>query len=276
MFRGVATVIAAIWGLSWLISSVSYVRAVAGDAAFWQAMESEYREYCCQNPSKKPRRDAANAFAFLWVGSFFALDFTMDFVDMIPECLLSIFFLVGFCFLRPYLSEKIFRVSAFLCSLHSILSLVLQVLLTLRLWNVDITKIDRSEAVYSAWAQALGLTICRAILFVLPMVSLTLVMMYLIRSGLGHFCKGERTITNQRTVLSLKRGVYLTLAGGAISAISHVAYLALRPKFDFVWIPDVLFSLLFILELYRVMSMLKENLVYERLVEPEAEQGTIA
>ena len=263
LFRTVSMGIVTVWGILWAATTIRYVRTVAKDAAFWQKMETEYEKDCCRFPAKRPRRDVAIAFSFVMAGSFFALNLTMDGWYIVPEFMLPVFFGVGFLFLRPYLDRKVFRRSLWLCGTHTCLSAGIQIWLALILTGVDITKIDRSEEIYAVWCRALGLTAVRAMALALPLVALGLVLMNLIRAGVG---KGSLTLVTKNPGGGERRLVYTMLASGGAGAVAHVGYLLLRPRYGFAWIPDVLLSALFILMVYRTTSSIKDALSYEKLL----------
>lgn len=103
---GVNFIVTGILGLIWMYYTVVYFGGIIKDKELIDSLKKRYEEEILPNAGLFIRRNVKTAFSFISVGSLFMFDLLMDNVNVIPDMLGAVLFLIAAFILKKYSFSK--------------------------------------------------------------------------------------------------------------------------------------------------------------------------
>jgi len=168
LMRGMGIVASLILGICWLVVLIRFARRLRRDLPFFDRLRDKYSAEVLSRPDLLAMRAVKRAFVWLCVGVALLTDFYMDGVNIIPDFLAAIAFLLAALTLRKYSSS---RTSVIASAVYAVISLGTW-LSQLFYFNIEQTPdAMRDEVMYARWKVEIAATVvcaaCAVIAFAL-------------------------------------------------------------------------------------------------------------
>ena len=154
LMRGMGIAAALVLGVCWLVMLIRYARRLRTDTPFFDRLCEKYRAEVLSRPDLLAMRAVKRAFVWLCVGVALTADFYVDGVNVIPNFLSAVAFLLAALTLRKYASNA--RPSVIASGVYAVISVGAWVS-QLLYFNIEQTPdAMRNEGMYARWTVECG------------------------------------------------------------------------------------------------------------------------
>ncbi len=199
LFRLVGCSISLVLGIVWLCFTVSYVRRLRGDTSFLERLRTRYDDEILSRPDLLAMRAVKAALVSLCAAVFFAADFYIEGINVIPDVLSAILLGVSLVFLGRF--TKDIRPAAVLTVLYGISAAIT--------WGLQWSYLNLDRALYlkagdSEYARLDTAFLCHAVSGLLFVASFALILRLLYR--LAKTCTGFASMRDGSTQAAERTG----------------------------------------------------------------------
>ncbi|MBE6554741.1 MAG: hypothetical protein E7663_00710 [Ruminococcaceae bacterium] len=202
LMRVMVCIPVALLGAVWLVRLLRYFGRLRSERDFRTALALQYADFIQKRPGIRIKAQHAAAFFFLSVGSFFLVDFYLDFQNIIPDTIGGVLILVGIMLLKLPLRSRL--IAATVAALYSGVAAVSSHLSYRFSLDFSIGQVAKSEeaasAYFTMWVTSLAEMLCFLLLLLLLMILLRAT----VRAWAGYVpehCEGDfetRSLKNLR------------------------------------------------------------------------------
>ena len=107
-------VVTTIIGVVWLNYAIKYFNGIKNDAELISFLENQYETTVKPNKGLFIRRGFSNASFMFVIGGLLMFDFLIDYVNVIPDFLGGVFFIIAISFIKKYCQSKKLNISLFI------------------------------------------------------------------------------------------------------------------------------------------------------------------
>ncbi len=164
LLRTMSFIVVSIVGIFWLFAIMKYFSRVRRDELYCKSLEREYVKSVIPRKGIFIKRNLSMVFFVLSTAAFFMIDFKLDCVNIIPDFIGAIYFLIGFCiaFKNLSINKSFFKIFAGLYILTSLLASIFEFRFFSRYSYV---AIYRNEDVYNLYITMTAFSALNIILF---------------------------------------------------------------------------------------------------------------
>ncbi len=160
LMRGMGIAASLVLGICWLVMLIRFARRLRRDVPFFDRLREKYAAEVLSRPDLLAMRAVKRAFVWLCVGVALTADFYVDGVNVIPDLLSAVAFLLAALTLRRYSNS---RTGAIASGVYAVISLGTW-LSQLFYFNIEQTPdAMRDEVMYARWTVEIGATVACAI-----------------------------------------------------------------------------------------------------------------
>lgn len=154
LMRGMGIVASVILGICWLVMLIRFARRLRSDIPFFDRLRDKYRAEVLSRPDLLAMRAVKRAFVWLCVGVALTADFYVDSVNVIPDFLAAVAFLMAALTLRGF--SKSSKTSVIASNAYGVIALATW-LSQIFYFNIDQTgDAMRDEVMYARWTVEIG------------------------------------------------------------------------------------------------------------------------
>ncbi|MBO5415190.1 MAG: hypothetical protein J6A83_00995 [Clostridia bacterium] len=262
VMRGMSFFITTVVGVVWLIKVAIYFYRLSNDTDFRVSLKEKYCEEILPKKGLFIRRNIATAFFFLVAASIFIVDLRLDNINIIPDFVGAVLFVVGLalCTKQIKLSPVVWAGGAFyiLTSLAASLTEYYFYLSGYRL-----SSIFRKEEVYNAYLAMSAAAIAQTVGFLILAGILIYAMRQIIKMHTG-FVYGNDAQRDRERLTQYHKQSQKKLWFVAVSAIfvaaSDIFYTFFAAGASYAGFLGIITTLIFLIAVIRTTSTIKEEI----------------
>ncbi len=245
-------------GLVWLVRMLRYVHDLRRDAVLMSGLDATYEEKVLPNEGMFIGRSVTMACIALLLGAIGTLDLRLDHINLLPDILAFVGFLMFFLFLKKKtsLQKGFWTTSLALYGIFCVASMIGQILFFSRYTYGALMRNDEALAAYIV---LIAVEVVKAVSFVLVGLCLARSLRAVIVAHTG-FVMGQHSHAEviarhvEGVQKELKRYVvYMLVALGAYAA-SDVAYEIFNPNYGVMGTVNLVFGLVWIVTVWKAQS----------------------
>lgn len=280
MFRVLGFTVALLFGIIFLCRGIRYIRKLRNDNCFYDGLWTAYDATMAEHPDYLAQRAVLSSFVYFGVGAALAADFgleglstagggTLGSINIIPDVLSAICFIVGLLMLRKYIAK--WNITAIIATAYAIVTSIYMVLQYHFSSHYYTEAIGIDPATNSFYMIICAVSICCSILFVAMLVCfMRLTMNEIINTHTGFSLTSHDTYDPREKLKELHRElsartvpvVCVGIAAAAMEALS----VCLIETAGFLWIfalvLDIVYAVLFI----RLLGEIKSQMDYKYML----------
>ncbi len=250
--RMIAFGFALIIGIAWIISIISYFRAIAKDRQFEEALSNKYISDILPKRGIFARRNLVTVISILAIAICLTVDFKVDSQNIFPDFLAAIMFTAALIFIQKIVDFKfkVWGITTIAYFLTSVASAVIEFKFFERYEYGDIIKSDEVKAFYVILT---SVNVLKALCFFFLVFLICKALCKVVTEHTGYVVGRERIDESEKRLIAeaqkeLKRGFIFTAVAAAVYAVSDICFdifspiLALMPP-RLVKINDNLFDI---------------------------------
>jgi hypothetical protein len=261
LFRGAAILVSAILSLWWLIRMLRYIHAIGKDREYYARLSEAYAEEDRLHPERRTQRILRLACLMITLFAVFTVDFTVDNINVFPDAIGAVMLLIMMRMLQPYVSSM--KQSKILVSAYAVVSLGNYVLTTLFFMKYRPESILRSERIRMAYIPVKIVTVIESLLLLLVMMCVLKLLFEMIDQYTGYEIESTANYSKEEKLKEehsyLKSRYRATGVFGCLTVICNIAYVFLRPTFNFMWLFGCIVPAVFAVLLYLRLCELKDR-----------------
>ena len=261
LFRAAAMLLATVLGIVWMIRMLRYVHAISGDHEYYARLCASYMEEDRLHPERRTQRTLRVAFLMITLFAVFTIDFSLDNINVFPDFLGAIFLLIMMKMLRPYLSSV--KLPSIATVVYIVLSLGNYWITTAFFTEYRPESILRSEKIRIAYIPVQIATVLESIALLAVLVCLLRLLFEVIDRYTGYEIESTVNYSREEKLAQehreLKRHYVAAGVFGALTVLSNIMYVFLRPTMDFMWLFGTVIPAVFAVLVWLRLNELREH-----------------
>lgn len=264
LLYGLNFLVTTLIGIVWLFYAVRYFTAIKKDVSLMSILEDKYKIEILTNEGLFIRRNIKKAFLFLTIGAVLMLDLQIDLVNVIPDFLGGLMFLLSALTFKKYCKDKLYIYSSAVYLLISLVSWIISCSYAIKYPAVNIWSN------FDAYDFFIKVNIANAIQY----ISLAVVLFSIFKNTnkiidlyTGSPIDELKTVyeTNKLKQKGYKRSNYTVFILGIVCVLYGITRIVLLYDFGEFAIFDVISNLIWISYLYKTLNSVNSAVEYRYL-----------
>lgn len=229
LLRTMAIMLMSVIGVVWLVKFVRYILLIIKDSEFLERLRDNYKTRVLVREGVFVRRELHFALFWMKVAAVLAIDFYVNYYNVIPDALFAVACIVSICLLRKYISKNKFNFAIAALSAYGCVSALASYINVY--YNVVYETFEtmfRDSNAYDTYTLMRLSTAVESLMFLLAFVFVARALSDVIKRHCGYITHntGKKFFSEQQEVLhkelqgTLKRTAIFAL----LSAVTSVTY----------------------------------------------------
>lgn len=229
LLRAMAMTVMSVIGIIWLVRFIRYIVAIMRDSEFIERLRDSYRTKVLVREGLFVRRGLHFALFWMKIAAVVAIDFYVNYYNIIPDALFAVLCIVSVCLLRKYISKtKFVQAVAALSAYGCVSVLASSVNVYYNVVYETFETMFRDAGAYDTYTLMRLSTVLECILFVVAFVFAARALSdvikrhcgYIAHNTDGEFFGEQQAVLHKELQAPLKRTAILA----ALSAVTSIMY----------------------------------------------------
>ncbi len=269
LMRGMSFVIVTVVGIVWLVRAIRYFVRVNKDAGFNSSICATYENDILPKRGLFIKRDMGIAFFVIGAAGLFMLDFRIDYINLIPDFVGAILFILGLLICARHLSVN----KKFIVSLSSVylLTAIISYVTEIRFFEKYFySSVYRDTAAYNSYVLMCVISVLEIVGFCAMVVTLIYCLNALIKEHTGYVYGTDiskdsaRIETYQKE--SQRRLVYVAI-GAFLAVVADTFYTFFAIRSGYAGAISIIGAVVFAVSVIKVTQELLEEVKTKYMLE---------